>query len=357
MKTKNPLRKIVLLWLATSLFLSFLFASSRGQIMNNSSGASETLATIVFFREDEEGKFVVENLDVSLIDGISLPLNNSMPAFNDHFRSARFSVVSGQGVPDFWVFLRVSYDDILTVGEAESYANDVLGELRSAFNLIMNISNQTYNLNNRTSSVDIYYRLSDVGNMIQPFNELIKYVPSDGFGQLVSSDLLSFYLRNDSIPNTHVHQSDIFSLEYTLNRTDQGFIWSFLLSLSHQVKVNNADQIEVSLNELLNHTNQITPSNMKTSMASVEIDENGLSFRDSSPACSSMKEESNMLTLIYNITEPHDNIVIRIGIKSDVAFNLVYIALAGVAIAIISIAVLISMRNRHKSTKAELRKS
>lgn len=351
---QNQVRSIGMTLLMLTLCFTGITSTSHGQTAENAQ-SSENLNIVVSMWEGENGtRFLTDNLHLSLADSAYVPLNTSLLTSGGLLRSARFSVVSGQGVPYFWQFLRVSYNSTLSASEAESYADDVLGEFRKAFNLPMDVKEKTHVINNETATIDVYYKLSDIERKIEPFEELIKYCRADGFGQLVTTDLLSWYLRYDFIAGTTVHQCGIFNLEYNLNRVGQAFVMQFDLELLFQAQYQNEDYIDVNLNELLRHSGPITPLTGGSSQVNLYIWKKEdtrktplwMSLSSSSPPYTTLKEDSDTITVTYDLTGPVDNIIVRVNIAREAGFNLVHVAIVVVAVSVTTAAVFAFVRKR-----------
>lgn len=318
---------------------------------NSPQSANENLDLTISLWETG-GLSLVENTQINFVNATFLPFDFSSPALGEYFESARFSVVSGQGVADFWSFLRVSYVDTLSAGEAESYADDVLNEFRGAFDLPMNIMNKTFVSNNETASTDVYYQLNDIQDQVGPFKELFKYVPSEGLGELVSADMLSYYAP--STANAALHDT-----EYRLVRNGQSVLWEFSLSLACWQDNIKEEPREISLNGLLNHSGSISPSTIRTSQAKINIYETTtgskpltLSITGSSPPYSSKKDENGILTLTYNITFPVDDIKVMVSIVPEGVFNWMYlVALIAIISASLIAGFLFIKRRRKKRQK------
>ena len=343
--------------LSASILLLIALLSSATIRTNNINGqgtgdtlnSSESMDIIVDIVSS--GSLVLKNLDMHFVNATFLPINTSMPAFNDHFSSARFSVVSGQGVQSFWTFLRVSYN-LLTLDEAMARSNEVLNEFRKAFNLPLDIANTTNTVNNASSSIDVYYKLSDIEDNVEPFKELIKYSPKEGFGQLVDMNLLSKYVPSSY--NLALHD-----IEYSLTKSEQNLVWQFSLSFFSGVDYEGENHIEVSLNDLLNHSGSIVPSTQRSSQISLfigrEVDTGKttllLSLNSSSPHYTELKEEGGYLVAKYNLTDSVDNILVEIDVGPDLALSWIYVALAIAAISFVSIAVLVFIKLRRQDKK------
>lgn len=344
---KALLLKAVIMLLTSVLCLTAFEGISYGQTAADSPESSEYLAVGVFM-VDSDKEFFVKNLDIGFVNATSLPFNTSMLAFNDRFRTVRFSVTGGG------VFLRVSYDVTLDAGTAEAYGDDVLGEFRKAFNFSLGVLKRTYVINNETASVDVYYQLSGIAWNVESFEELAKYRPTEGFGLFVTRDLLSFYLQDN--PNIKDEEYGIYSIEYNLTRSDQALTWDFYLSVGHRVSCRNEDHIDVDLNELLNHSGPIAPSARRPSQVFMDIDRREhssgtplrLSFSSSSPPCTSLKEENDVVTVTYDLIGSVDNIVVRINVAREIGFNLIYIAAITVAVSAVSVAVLLFVKARRR---------
>lgn len=352
MEMKDQLKKPIILLLVASICLTFLTTFSHGQTNAiGPTGTSESMDASISLSNPGglAAPTLVENLEIVFINATSLPLNVSMPAFNDHFVSARFSIVSGQGVPVFWVFLRVSYDDTLSPAEAQAHASDVFGEFRKVFTLPMSVTNTTSTLNNETATIDIYYKLNDIEDTVEPFEELTKYSPREGFGQLINADLLSKYIPGTS--NMALHD-----IEYRLARTDQTFVWQFSLLLAYWKDYENEGYVNVSLNELLNHSGPIIPSTLRASQVKIDIREEGgsssrpfvLSLTTCSPSYTSIEKDNGYFTLTYDLTDAVDDIVARISIAPASGFNLTLVAISGAAICTVMVAVFVFVRRRRK---------
>jgi hypothetical protein len=299
------------------------------------------------------GLSLVENTQINFFNATFLPFDLSSPALGEYFETARFSVVSGQGVPDFWSFLRVSYADKVNDSEAESYADDVLNEFRKAFSLSLDILNKTHVFNNETASTDIYYQLNDIQDQIGSFKELSKYVPSEGLGDLISVDMLSRYVP--STANAALHD-----IEYRLTRNSQSILWEFSISLACWQDNVKEGSTEISLKNLLNYSGSISPSTIRTSQVQTNIYSTTtgnkpltLSLTGSSPPYSNLKDENDVVTLTYNLTSSVDDIRITINIMAETGFNWIYLAVITVPIAITLVAVFLSVRNQRKKNREQ----
>jgi hypothetical protein len=310
--------------------------------------SSELLAVTVDLVADRNSKTLIKNSVIEFTNATPAPFNTSLLAFNDCFQMTKFSVVEGG------VFLRVSYSAVLGVTKAEDYADIVLGEFCNAFNLSLGVIRRTHVLNNETESIDIYYQLAGVVRNAKVFEQLAKSCPTDGFGLLVTRNLLGIYLQGG--PDTDHY--GIFTLEYTLTNTNKGNVWGFRLELGRQVIYQNEDHVHVSLNELLNHSGSITPSAKRLSQVFMYVGKkevfskkpSSLILNMSSPPYTAIIEEGDYMVAVYNLTGTVDDIVVIINISAGTGVNLesvcVIVGLSAACIA--SVAILVFVRGRRK---------
>jgi hypothetical protein len=320
---RKVLRRAWLLLLLLTLCFAAFTAVSHGQNVGNSM-SSEAMSITVDILGNRNPPALVRNLVLEFVNATFLPFNVSLSALNDRFQTARFSVV------DLGVFLRVSYNDTLDTNVAEAYADDVLGEFRKAFNFPLDVMNKTHVTGSGT--IDVYYQLSPIVRNIDNLEELAKYSPTDGFGQLVTPNLLGFYLQDG--PNTNDYA--IYTVEYDLVRINQALIWTFRLEFGHTLSFQGS-QVDISLNELLNRSGSITPSIQRSSEVDIWIGKKEvfsktplvLNVNSSSPPYTSLVEEGNYNVASYNLTSPVDDIVVRIDVAPEPppGFNLTNVAI------------------------------
>jgi hypothetical protein len=341
--------RICVMLMLTLCFMAFT-GTSHGQTAENSPQSSELLGITVDIIDHGSEESVIKNLVVEFVNATFLPFNASLPAFNDYFRTARFSVVSAGDV--FFAYLRVSYNVTLDAGTAEAYSDDVLGEFREAFNLTLNVNDKTHVVNDETATIDVYYKLNDISRGIEPFEELTKYRPAEGFGQLVTRDLLSFYMQGGPETDYYI----VYALEYNLARIDQGLVWKFRLELGHSGIYQGEDHIDVSLNELLNHSGSVKSSTLRSSEVCLYVGKREvfphkaplqLSLSSSSPSYTDLKEEGDYMVATWNLTGSVPDIIVRINIARE-GFNLVYAAIIIVAVSTTSAGIFLFVRVHRK---------
>ena len=341
--------KIVLTFLLIILCTPTALVPSRSQTIEGGAG-SESLDIIVHIFKGGDKDFVGYNIEIRSSNSTSMPLDTSKLAFNDHFKNARFSVVGGGA------FLRVSYDVALDVIKAETYADVILGEFESVFNLPINVARKTNVVNNETASIDIYYQLSGIQWNVASFEELTKYRPMDGFGQLVTTNLLVSCLQTDLIPGTIVNRAGLHHVEYNLTRINEELVWQFGLEVVFQSLYQSEGRVYVDVNELLNHSGSIEPFDLGSSQVRMfiwkkEFDSSRvpliLSFNTSSPPYTTLVEESDTTDLTYNLIVPVDNIVVTIDVAREGGFNWIYLA-AGITAAFVVAAAAFVFVRRHK---------
>jgi hypothetical protein len=346
------LRNGCLLPLLLTLCVAAFTGVSHGQNPENSM-PSESISMTVLIVADSNPPSLVRNTVVEFVNATSLPFNASLPALNDRFQNAGFAVFRPE--PPFSVFLRVSYNDTLNANMADAYADDVLGEFRKAFNFPLDVTNKTHDTSSGT--INVYYQLSPIVMNVANLIELTKYSPTDGFGQLITPNLLGFYLQGGPDANCYV----IYSVKYDLVKIDQALVWTFRLELGRQISYYGG-QVDVSLNELLNRSGPITPSTQRSSEVDIWIGKREvfsktpvvLSLNSSSPAYSSLREEGDYNVVTYNLTQPVDNVAVRIDVAPEPPsiFSLTNVAIivSGVCIATALVTVLV----RRKKLKKEV---
>jgi hypothetical protein len=269
--------------------------------------SEETLSAEIFITDSLGGTLLIRNIVIRFSNVSGPPLNYSLPAFNEYFRSVNYAVMLGE---KFWISLQTSYNTI-DIDMVEKYADEICNEFLKAFNLDLSIIDKTYIINNKTNSIMFYHKLGYFGHSAEPFEELTKYKPADGFGQLITRQFIDnlYYHGN---PNT-----GLVWLNYTLNRVDQSLLWSLVLGFTHGETFKNEDHIEFNLNELLGHSGSITPLSEKSSKILIKIFNSSekylVSFESSSPPYSS-KEEYDYTLLTYDLTTPIENLIVQIEI-------------------------------------------
>jgi len=297
-------------------------------IVDTAYGANENLETseeicIAAFVTNSalSGRLLIKNVIFSFNHTIELPLNTSLPAFDDHFQNAKYAVVLGER---FWISLAVSYKS-LDVNLAENYTDSICEEFRKAFDLNLNIIGKTHTVNNNTDTIDVFRKLGYFPREVEPILELVKYKPEDGFGKLITRDFLSLYLPGDL-------NTGLIYLEYFVSRENpqRTFSWEFTLGLTHGESFKNGDYIDVNLNEMLAHSGPIEPSARKSSIFIVDNDGNVL------------RE--------YHLSGPIDNVIERIKINeggSDFDSRIILVGI--VVFAMVSAIVCLLFKKKRKT--------
>jgi hypothetical protein len=264
----------------------------------------------------------VENLWFDFNNTVGIPLNTSLPAFNQHFQSADYSLVQSTTWNEFVMLLTVSYDAI-SVDSAENRTDEICTQFQQAFNLNLSVTDSWHQVDNATNYVTVYRRLGyihldmtvqDIGTI----EELVKYKPQEGFGQLINTGFLNHWMSDPS-------RGGLFHLEYTLKRVDQNTLsWRFVVGLEPSEEEILGDEAYVSVNfdEMLNHSGPIVPSTGGTSKIQVEIEKTSsftigtysIALRSISPMYTSRQNDDSIL-VTYDLTNQSiDNVVASVEI-------------------------------------------
>jgi hypothetical protein len=263
----------------------------------------------------------VENLWFDFNNTVGIPLNMSSSAFDQHFQSADYSIVQGTKWDEFLMVLTVSYDAI-NVDLAENRTDEICGEFQDAFNLNLTVIDKWHEINNETGYVTVYRSLGYIHlehtvQDLETIEELVKYKPSNGFGQLLNTGFLNNLLSYSST-------GGLMNLEYTLKRVDQNtFSWRFVVAFEPAWGDILADETQVSLNlsEILNYPGAINASAEGLSRIQVDIDKGrtvpagtyNVILESISPPYSSREEDGDIL-ITYNLNGSMNNVVASIRI-------------------------------------------
>ncbi|HXX87805.1 MAG TPA: hypothetical protein VEH86_05100 [Candidatus Acidoferrum sp.] len=365
-KGQSP-RKVVATLLALTLTLATLpslgfnsperaYASQTDQ---SSLTPSETLYLSIFLA-DSGAPGWAENLYFDFNNTLGIPLNMSLPAFSQHFQNADYSIVQGTSWDEFLMLLTVSYDAI-DVGLAENYTDEICEQFQNAFNFNLTIIDKWHEVNNETGYVTVYRSLGYIYleqkfQDLEIMEELVKYKPDKGFGQLINSDFL------DRFTAGHIGEG-LIDLEYTLKRVDQNTLsWRFVVGFepSFGDVPGNETHVTVNFNDVLNHSGSIVPSGQGLSSVQLEIKnfavgEYNMTLENVVPHYTTKEnEEEGDILLIYNLTSPIDNIVASLEIaKLEGSNNPSWPDVAIVAAAIIGLLVagLVYVRRRRRFRK------
>jgi len=368
-KGRSP-RKVVATLLALTLTLAALpslgFNSPKwayaSQTDQNPAELSETIYFAVFPYYTGTLQWT-ENLWFDFNNTAGIPLDTSLPAYNQHFQNADYSLVQWTSWDEYVMLLTVSYDGI-GVDLAENYTDQICSQFQQAFNLNLSITDSWHDVDNATGYVNVYRRLGYIHleNTVQDIStieDLAKYKPSNGYGQLINTDFLNHWLSNPS-------RGGLFNLEYTLNRVDQNTLsWRFIVGLepSEQQISDNKAYVSVNFDEMLNHSGPITPSTEGTSKIQVEIEKTSafsigtysMALESISPTYTSRQDDDSIL-VTYDLTNQSiDNVIATVTISkvNSVTGNSVWTNIA-IAVAVIlgsSVAGLAYVRRRRRFRK------
>ncbi len=300
---------------------------------------------------DGPSETLVKNTVLEFVNATPVPLDVSLPAFDNHFQNARFTLLQDSA------YLRASYDSILDPNDAQTYADVVLAQFRASFNLTMNVIRRTTVPNNETSTTDVYYQIGGIPWNLYAVQEFSKYHPTDGFGSLITRDLLSFYLQGGPDADHY----GIFLIECNVLRSGAQLLWKLRLELNRQVTYDGATYLDVNLNFLLNRSETITLPNQRAARVQAYIGKKEvfsntpvyLTINSSSPPYTNLREVGDYVVASYDITVPIDNLQIGIKIGPNGPLNLALILSICIFAAIASLTVgslLLPNRRRSRGT-------
>jgi hypothetical protein len=353
MKKKTPSRKVSATILALALILATLpslgFSKPElayaGQADQSSLEPSETIYLSTFLASTYGTLGWAQNLYFDFNNTIGIPLNTSLPVFDQHFQSADYSLQQGMAWDEYFMVLTVSYDAI-SVDLAENRTDEICSQFQQAFNLGLSVNDSWYQVDNSTGYVTVYRRLGmfNLKNTAQDqgtIEELTKYKPDSGFGQLIGADFLSHWLSSSS-------KGGLIDLEYTLKRVDQNTLsWRFVVGFEPAWGDILADEtrLDVNLNDVLNHSGPIAPSGQGLSKIQLDIEnyeanEYNMTLESIAPQYTSIETEGEGNVLVtYNLTSPIDNVAASIEIaKLESTNNLSWTTAAIVAVVLLGLA-------------------
>jgi hypothetical protein len=305
-----------------------------------------------------------EDLYFDFNNTVGIPLNTSQPAFDQHFLNADYSLVVGTSWNEWFMMLVVSYDAV-SVDLAENRTDEICSQFQQAFNLNLSVTDSWHQVDNATHYVTVYRRLGiiHIQHTVQDvgiFDELVKYKPSNGFGQLISTNFLNSLLSSQGAIY-------VFTLQYTLKRVDaKTFSWRFLLGLEPSNGSVSGDEASVSVNfdKMLNYSGPIVSSTVGMSKIQVEIEKTwafsvgtySVALKSISPAYTSRQDDDNIL-VTYDLTNRSiDNVVASVAIvKVSSGFNSTEWTYAAIVTVLVVLAVsgLVYVRRRRNLRKPD----
>jgi hypothetical protein len=303
-----------------------------------------------------------ENLWFDINNTGGIPLNTSLPAFDEHFQSADYQMVQYQSWDNYVMMLTVSYD-AMDINLAENHTDMLCGEFQRAFNLGvgLRITGSWHEVDNETGYVTVSrqlgsFRMINTIDDLATIEELLKYKPSDGFGQLINENFLKHWLSDPT-------RGGLIVVQYTVTRFDsQTLSWRFVISIEPSYgRIQESEQsVSVNLNDMLNHSGPIVPLSYAASRIMVHIMKKtitpvgtySMTFESVSPNYTSFDDTGDPL-VTYDLTGPVDNVVATIKIVKenetpDWVNILKFAGIAAVTIASIATVTMVLMRKRRK---------
>jgi hypothetical protein len=335
MRARRKINTLVLLLL---LIASFVYSGVH--LSKAESESSETLDVSVNILSSNSEITLAKNVEINSSGTIDLPIDYSIEAFNDHFKSAKYALIPNGR--NFLVYLIVTYDAI-DVNKAENYTDDVLEQFLGAFNLNLNVIDKSHFIDNATNAVMVGRKLGYVERQIEPVEEFLKYKGS-GFGDLIDREFLSTYVPGDPFTGP-------YSIEYTLESVKGVFSWRLSSEFDQRLTV-EGENVDINLSEIFHAPIE---TSAKTSEIFIEFYRNPvpgitMNLADSSPNYTSTSEEEGVVTVTYDWTSINStNLVLQLGVQKNTSDeNIVKLAVIAVAISILSIAIIVVAKKRKK---------
>jgi hypothetical protein len=341
-KMIDSTRKINTLVLLLLLTTSFVFLSAN----LGKAEPFESSETIVITMNPVSSNALVKNVEINSSNTIDLPINYSVEAFNDHFKSAKYVLVR-EG-KNFVAYLIVTYTT-MDAGKAENYTDDILSQFLGLFNLNLSVIDKDHTFDNATSSIIVSRKLGYIEYQVEPVEEFLKY-KGNGFGGLISDEFLSIYVPGDSYTGC--------SIEYILESVDGAFSWRFSSLFSQRVAYSlDEGHVDINLNETFHAA--IKPS-VESSKIFIEFYEDkatevgtyAMSLLSTTPNYTAISEEEGVVTVTYDWTSINStNLVLQIGVQKNTSDdNIVKLAVIAVAVSILSITIFVVAKKRKRNS-------
>jgi hypothetical protein len=253
-------------------------------------------------------------LDFENIEG--LPINTSLQAFGENFQKAEYEVIPW-GVEGFAARVTTYYDSQIGNYTADNYANVVCEEFLKVFHQTsLATFDRGLSIDNVTGTVNVRIDRGFFQVDLISIENLIKYKPTKGFGQIITQNFLSQFIPGN-------FSCGLADLTYALHKIHNAFYWSFKIGYSISTTFEDEENVDLNLNELLGNSGPIEP-NQRSSKIMIEIQKNAtipngtysMSLENISPAYSS-KEEDETILITYALTGPIDNVTARIRISKE----------------------------------------
>lgn len=340
MKKESSVRKIGMILLLLC-FVGFAQTSSC-QTSENLPEPSETIYVSVFISYiPAYGTFLTKYILIDFNDINGPPINTSIPAFDEYFREAKYELIPW-GAEGLAVRVSAFYDSQISNDTADEYTNFIREEFLRVFNQTnLSLFDKGHIIDNATKTIRVHMDSGFIQGDLTSIENLIKYKPDDGFGQLITRDFLSLFIPGN-------FSCGLTDLTYTLYKADQNTIyWRFTIGYATSIDEKFISKEEdVNLSALLKTSSSIQPSHQRHSRIMIEIQKNAITPTETysmnlesiSPAFTGIEENGTIL-VTYDLTGPIDNMSARISIRKEKPgfdWNVTYVTIA-IILAIISV--------------------
>jgi len=233
----------VMILLTLSFWVAEIAPVSSSQTNEN---AKEELYVATYFVSSYGAINTMMVFDFNNVTG--LPVDMSLPAFKE-LRTAKFIA------PQLWqwyaLWFSASFAPI-SLELANEYADDICKEFLKAFDLNLSIIDRNYEVNNETGVIETYRKLEAARYDIQTTEKLLKHKPTIGFGNLITRDFLSRYVKAYST-------SALTVVRWYIVRSSNDYFWRLQLEALANIseESENGEEMELNLNEMLNNSEPI----------------------------------------------------------------------------------------------------
>ncbi|MBS7633635.1 hypothetical protein KEJ15_08515 [Candidatus Bathyarchaeota archaeon] len=322
MDEKSKLLKYVLLLLIWSSYINSTCINETLAVDLYPSKLKEAIYVYVFFALPPIGDVMLcKNTHLAFNDITKLPVNTTLPAFNNGFIEARSEII--RAGDKCFLSINVYYNLNLTdVAKANEHADECSHEFLRVFGYTLNNIHQYQIINNETNIIRVGRQFGYIPYSVSGLTPFLRYKPNDGLAILIDN-MISVYVPGTST----IGFVDLF---YEIEKNQSGFTWSFVIGGSKGEILSKNGIEEINLNGLLNNDVPIVGS--QQSAISLEIQrfflrKNGeitmnysLEVISVHPDESKFVSESNEIQVIYdNLTGPIDNVIVQleVGIQSN----------------------------------------
>lgn len=342
--------------IALLLMVSFASFVSSGTA-NDSEKPKETIRMAMFIRSFQAECWVSKTVDIWFEDIEGLPIETNGPAFRNGFRKASILWVS-YGMEGYAIRVVIRYDLSIDKEIANKYALMVSDEVMSIINQRgLPVYWKNTRIDDATDTLVATIDRGLISRNLSSLEGLLRYRPRDGFGSLLTQELFQKFIPGKFPEQGPVIELGLSRLRYTLQRTNNGYRWSFIISFCVRTALKDGEWLEtLDLNSLLCNNDFIRPSSRRISEIIVEtpkkhsipIGTYEASFETLYPSAN--VEEGEWIRVVYQVNAPIDNIVatIRIRLETNGSFDQRITIVVGLLILAFILAVVFKKKRKRR---------